>query len=532
MLDPNIILQGRPAQIQSPIESVGQLMALRGQQQQMAVRQQQIETQKAQQAEYQAQADERNRDLADQNTIQEWSKDPANAKELGQGNLAGIQGKVQPKTIEGLQKTINESIDKHLTQGKSKLELTGTRAAQLGQSLDGLLQLPDDASRAQAWHGMVEQSRAQGLLDDIPPAAIPASISGKPEEIKQMSAQIGLLHGLTLAALARDKDKADTASKQSTADLNAAKLPGEVATGEREQLKTNAMKAALSNPQSANTSIDGIIDPAKHPNENKAAKVAYAQALATTGDPEKALQEVNNVARPIREQDAQIDPAVLRAKLQQHVNEAAAVSPIELARTVAAAKLLRGGDNPAVQHVAPADISRVTASAQKLDQQAIAAKSATESLGRVLDLAEGGNTAAGHNVPLVSVGSLNAINHIKRMNSAEITSNSNLGSLYDRVVGKIQNLTEGQPIPADVLSDIRELHESLGQQGYQEYTQGLDALNQRSQSQFKPVVEPPNIRKVGGAVAPIKLKGGRTLTPHTVADAERFRKDHPDLIEQ
>jgi len=34
----------------------------------------------------------------------------------------------------------------------------------------------------------------------------------------------------------------------------------------------------------------------------------------------------------------------------------------------------------------------------------------------------------------------------------------------------------------------------------------------------------------GGSVAPIALKDGTFLTPHNKAAADRFRKDHPDLI--
>ncbi len=33
-----------------------------------------------------------------------------------------------------------------------------------------------------------------------------------------------------------------------------------------------------------------------------------------------------------------------------------------------------------------------------------------------------------------------------------------------------------------------------------------------------------------GSVAPIALKNGKFLTPHTQADADAFRKDHPELI--
>lgn len=176
-------------------------------------------------------------------------------------------------------------------------------------------------------------------------------------------------------------------------------------------------------------------------------------------------------------------------------------SPFKIAQQVAAAKALRAGDNPAVAGVAPAGIAAAQTAATKLDQEYIKAKSATDAMGHLLDLTEKGNKAAGVNVPLVGVETLNAINGIKRINSAEIDQYGSAGNLLDQIKGKIGKLTVGKPMPQDIIDDVRELHQTLGQQGYQNYTNGLASLNNRTGAKFQPNIPAPNIRKGPAAAA-------------------------------
>lgn len=242
---------------------------------------------------------------------------------------------------------------------------------------------------------------------------------------------------------------------------------------------------------------------------------ALDNAVETANAPAKAAS-VAAATAPINISEAvakETDPRVIAARTNQ---------------AVTTAKALRMGDNPAIQRVPPAEVGSVMSQAQKLDEAAIKANATTEAIGKVLDLATSGNKAAGANVPLVGVGALNAVNGIKRINSAEIAQYGTAGSLLDKIQGKLQGWTEGQPIPQDIIDDMRTLHQMLGEQGYKTYTDSLNSLNDRTGSAFKPNVAAPNIRQA--PVTPIQLKDGRTLTPHTQADADQFRKDHADLI--
>ena len=202
---------------------------------------------------------------------------------------------------------------------------------------------------------------------------------------------------------------------------------------------------------------------------------------------------------------------------------------------MATAKALRQGDNPELAGVAPAAVVGVQNQAIKLDEQYSKEKAATEALGRVLDLAMSGNKAAGSNLPLMGVETLNAINGIKRVNSAEIHQYTQAGSLWDQIVGRVDKLTVGQPIPQNILNDMRTLHQTLGQQSYQNYTDSLKAINARSGASLSPKIEPPNISR--GAAAPggppgtvaVPLKNGNILWLPP-AGAAKFRTEHPERV--
>jgi len=64
---------------------------------------------------------------------------------------------------------------------------------------------------------------------------------------------------------------------------------------------------------------------------------------------------------------------------------------------------------------------------------------------------------------------------------------------------------------------IRELHQQIGERSYQQHTQGLDSLNQRTGAKFAPTQPPPNIRK--GAQAALPQGNGLVITP---ADTKPF----------
>jgi hypothetical protein len=127
----------------------------------------------------------------------------------------------------------------------------------------------------------------------------------------------------------------------------------------------------------------------------------------------------------------------------------------------------------------------------------------------LIELTRTGNKAAGSNLPLIGVETLNAINGIKRINRSEIDQYKGAGSLYDRIMGKVGGLTVGQPIPADVLKDIEAMHDTLRQGAESSYKTRLQGINDNYKSNFQPVRTPTakggtvNMKAPDGTVRPV-----------------------------
>lgn len=149
------------------------------------------------------------------------------------------------------------------------------------------------------------------------------------------------------------------------------------------------------------------------------------------------------------------------------------------------------GSNEALRGVEPKSRQPALREAQKAADEYNKAVTAATDMQSFLDLARSGNKAAGSNLPLVGVSTINALNGIKRINQAEIAQYEGAGSLLDRVQGKIGKLVVGQPIPADVLSDIESLHKVLSGNASEAYNRKLGSINQNYKSSFKPVGNTP-----------------------------------------
>ena len=84
------------------MQTLGGIMQMRDMASQMALRNAQTQAAQQQAANVQAEAQQRNRDLADQNTLQEAMKDPGAYAKLMTGDVGPSNGKVQPKTLQAL----------------------------------------------------------------------------------------------------------------------------------------------------------------------------------------------------------------------------------------------------------------------------------------------------------------------------------------------------------------------------------------------------------------------------------------------
>lgn len=482
-----VALDLKPVEQQDPLQA---LMQYR--QQRSMIAQRQAET-----ADLQAQAQQRSRDLADENTYQQLTKDPAIAKAFHQGDFSAAEGKVQPKTLD-LWRTNQANLEKQLqanTQEKNKI--IGQAYSDIADATQGLQSLigknPD---------GSVDLSKVNAELPNtlarLTQAGVFKNAGIEPPQNETITdpSQLDALIGGARGAAALHEKVAGLQKTQSEASKNAAQA-GE-ATARGKEAEANAAKTTLEQqltqhkldlynvltktPQALETLVSQSIDPQEYPHLYKRA----VNEAKNAPDLEGINNAIGKYAQQASEQERQIatesSPQVLAARRDS---------------AIAQAKALREGDNPALAGVPPAAAPFATAQATKLDTDYLKAREATEAMGKLLDLAGNGNVAAGANLSLAGVGAVNAINGIRRINSAEIQQYGTAGSLLQKIQGKLQGWVEGQPIPGSVLNDIRELHQQLGEQSYRQYTSGLDSLNQRTGAKFGPTQAAPNIRKGG-----------------------------------
>lgn len=327
-----------------------------------------------------------------------------------------------------------------------------------------------------AAHGYKEAAQIkQAILADPTKAKlfIDQAIANSPDAAKLLNEQTATATGAKQATTAATRLELETPELQ--------------AKGALAQAKANLAK----DPSSFVAQVDSL----KLPDATAQRLKSQLSFLVSRGQVDEALKVLDQGAQdanapgkaaaveaataPIRTQaeiDKETNPRVLAARTQQ---------------AVTTAKALREGDNPALAGVPPAAVASATSAATKLDLDYAKAKASADSIETVLKLAGAGNKAAGANASLVGVGAVNAVNGIKRINSAEIAQYGTAGSLLDKIQGKLQDWTEGQPIPKDVLNDMRALHTALRQSSYQQYTDGLNSINQRYGAKFGPTAPNP-----------------------------------------
>ncbi len=148
------------------------------------------------------------------------------------------------------------------------------------------------------------------------------------------------------------------------------------------------------------------------------------------------------------------------------------------------------GSNPALAAVEPRLRVSATRDAQKAGNEYLTAMESADQFHSMLNLARAGNKAAGSNLPLLGVETLNAINGIKRINRDEIKQWQGAGNLYDKIVGEIGGLTVGKPIPEGVLKDVETMYNLLRDNAERSYKTKLDGINQNYHSDFQPVKGP------------------------------------------
>jgi hypothetical protein len=231
MTDPNIILGIRQPEPVNPLATIGSLMQIREGQARMALQSQQMQTSQAEQQNYQAQADQKRRELTDSNTEQQLYKDGGLdfAKSVAAwdgkpGTPFPLDGKVSPAYA-------NARKTQLLTQQKDALANTDEQNKQnavkfdhIERTLKSLLYDPADPSKP-AEDSYVTQNAAlafQQLVKDgdLKPENVPNVQSA--DTIRQFAQVTGHGAGLTAYAQANAKAKQEVSTGASTEAMNLA----------------------------------------------------------------------------------------------------------------------------------------------------------------------------------------------------------------------------------------------------------------------------------------------------------------------
>lgn len=317
----------------------------------------------------------------------------------------------------------------------------------------------DKATREKAdW----QQKQVRGLLDPLMQANDP---------IEQRR----------LASAAQARAKQLGVELPETGDVNDLKtfyhlngVEGSIAEAAKKKLEAeNLARAGIAAEQEATR---------KQTEFNTEHPVKAAVAAATLGDPQRlapAERATANAAAARLEQD-KLEAAAAARRIAETERHNRRSEEIQAKIAAGAGSMMPELANTPKPLQAPA-----AAEFSKAGIEYANSKAAADDISAVIGLVRSGNKAAGSNLPLLGVGALNAVNGIKRMNKAEIDQYAGAGSLWDKVVGRLDGLAEGKPIPADVLNDIEALHKTLAEGAKRKYQDKVNAINQSHNSSFK-----------------------------------------------
>lgn len=471
----------------------------------------------------QAQAAERQRALQSQQAMHQafiegggdWDKIPTLAAQYG-ATTADIQAGM---------KANQDLVTSRMANDKTQNELAISHHDQLRGQLNAIAQLPPEQQTAaiqnfwtsndNLWSSPAEKAAAQQTFGNL----------SDPQIRNAFDATLNMGSKAAAEANERQKSASDFLNAQTAqekekreATTAAALLPGQQAESQKQQMIVDAMKAAAQNPSQGQAAIDLAIPAAVDGQANAAFKAAWAAAMQA-GNIDGAAKIVAAAA----DHAASISPAKQQFEIGKAVAQEKAEAPVKIAESIAQAKAMNGTGAVAnvPPHLAPTAISDYNKSAQAL----AAAQTTADDVQAVLDLAASGNKAAGANVPLVGVGALNAVNGIKRINSAEIGQYGTAGSLLDKIQGKLQGWTQGQPIPKDVLDDMKTLHDQLAQGAQTKHEREVQVINNSYGSNFQPMkFQPKAPAASGGGTIKVRRKSdGRTGSmPAANFDASKY----------
>ncbi len=481
-----IPLQVQTPQPQGPLQTIGQLASVRDSISQIGLRNAQTQAAQQQAQDTAAQAQQRNRDLADQNTIQQAMQDPAANARIHTGDYSDVAGKIQPKTLFGLQQQQQAFIGTKLAQTKEQNAIQSEALGEVFNTLTGLKSLtkPDgtvDLDKVNAsLPDAVNHLRAIGALNNAGiTAQVPTSISD-PKQIDQFIASIG--GGKAATDYALEQQGKQAATEKTTAEAQKLGTENTILQGQQQLYQT-----LRSNPQTLAAHVAASIDPQKYPQEYQRAlneassqpdlkgiNEAIAKHSALVGEREKAIA-------------TETDPGVVRTREAMQQTQAAYTNSLQ-----------QGDTARAKYYESLSDAQQSIATSQTIQ--------------KVLDLSKSGNAVAGAQLKAMVPEFTNAVQNIRRMAASQ--GDKGLASTADHLSSEAASLLEGKPLSDATQAMIAPYVKTIANGAVGQHNANVVSLQKAYPgTKFQQEPAPYPALKTGHMVGdPVNLKSGKRAT--------------------
>ncbi len=468
--------------------NISSLMQLRGQTAEIQLRLAQTAQQQQLVEQERLKADQMRRDQMDISTIQETMRDPVLGPKIASGDVTPLLGKVQQQHIDALQTAAQNHIKEQAAIDKTTLENRNTALSALAEGIQGL---GEDSTQINANLTAFKSNPANQLLfknAGIDSNTIPTV--GDAADLKKWEADVGVAQAVTNKALALKKEQQGI--EKTTADIK--KLTNENTLASAEiPTKTAIANATLNDPDLLS------------PEQREKATEALNKPTSTLGAEEQFVQEYQR-----------LHPGATVAQAQ---------------RAYALNKDLPSKADPT------AALDRESTRFAKPHEKALAdANSQLEKIADARAMINGNAESQALGVPKVMTALVSGQGSGIRITQAELNSIAKARGIAGSLEGFVNSVSgEGKltDTQKQQLSQILDDVASRVKQKQSIANEALDKINgARSRDEIVKIdTETRNKLTNMEGVAPIKLKDGRTLIPHDKAAADKFRKEHPELIQ-
>jgi hypothetical protein len=288
-LDPSIPLSFKAPEPASPLASIGQLMQMRGLASEVALRGAQTEQAQANTTDIQAQAQGRQRDLADQQTLQQAMGDadhPEYKAAAAKGDFSFLDGKVQPASQLKFATAQLGKIKEQAAVDSTTLANTQAYHKQLGDTIFGLSQLPVEDRAGAAASAIGELSKLPGAKKLADLSTMDFSDAGLKKYAADNNAATEYWGAVNTQKTAQQKIDTDAALAQKDLGQGAAGQASALETRSKmaDQQYGQAVQSIASNPPKDAQAYSDLVDSLPHAT---AARMLAAMPIANY-DPAKA----------------------------------------------------------------------------------------------------------------------------------------------------------------------------------------------------------------------------------------------------